>query len=207
MHPDSGVSAPLPCPALSAADVAYVTGDFVTLAVTCAGRRVTPDGVRRLMEASRLPRATYLLADATELVPPDYFSLADDAGGVDALPGWFARRLGHELAARGLDASPERVATEWDGYLSGEYGACLRRVSPEGIAEKARLMAAIEDAIGAPRPDDAGWRSRLRGDVDRLDEMLRPFAAWDRQRFGGPVSRDRLVTAVRARFAEAWPGR
>jgi len=68
-------------------------------------------------------------------------------------------------------------------------------------------MAAIEDAIAAPRPDDAGWRSGLRGDVDRLDEILRPFAAWDRQRFGGPVSRDRLVTAVRARFAEAWPGR
>jgi hypothetical protein len=204
MHHDSGASAPPPHPALSAADVAYVTGDFVTLTGACAGRPETPGDVRRLMEARRLPRATYVLADATELVPHDYFSLADDAGGLDALPGWFARRLGQELVARGLDASAERIATEWDGYLSGEYGACLRRVSPEGIAEKARLMAAIEAAIASPRTGDAGWRSALRRDVDRLDGMLRAFAAWDRQRFGGPVSRDRLVTAVRVRFGEVW---
>jgi hypothetical protein len=30
-----------------------------------------------------------------------------------------------------------------------------------------------------------------------LDAHLRPFAAYDRERFGGPVSRDRLVDGVR----------
>ncbi len=190
-------------PALSAADVAYVTRDFVTLETACAGRRETGDDVRRSMAAGQLPRPTYVL-DATEMVPPDYFDLVDAAGGVEALPGWFARRLGEELAARGVDASPARVATEWDGYLSGEYGVCLRRVRPADIAEKARLMTAIEGAIATPRPDDAGWRAALREEVDGLDGILREFAAWDRQRFGGPVSRDRLVTAVKARFGDVW---
>ncbi len=160
------------------------------------------------MEESRLPRSTYVLAaGATELVPPDYFDLADAAGGADALPGWFARRLGQELATRGLDASPDRVATEWDGYLSGEYGACLRRVSPEGIAEKARLMAAIERRDR----DAAARRRRWRAALREACRSPRRHAASSSprgigQRFGGPVSRDRLVTAVRARFAAAWPG-
>ena len=80
----------------------------------------------------------------------------------------------------------------------------LRRVSPEGIAEKARLMAAIEGAIATPRPDDAGRRAALREHVDGLDAILRAFAGSDRRRFGGPVSRDRLVAAVKVRFRDVW---
>lgn len=36
--------------------------------------------------------------------------------------------------------------------------------------------------------------------IDELDALLRPFAPSDRIRFGGPVSRDRYVTALRERF-------
>lgn len=40
----------------------------------------------------------------------------------------------------------------------------------------------------------------------RVESSLRYSRAmsWDRIRFGGPVSRDRLVAAVRARFPEVW---
>jgi hypothetical protein len=74
-----------------------------------------------------------------------------------------------------------RAPGEWEAYLSGEYAVCLRSVSPETIRRKAELIAQIEAA------------------VDELDALLRPFAPYDRIRFGGPVSRDRYVTALRGR--------
>ncbi len=37
-----------------------------------------------------------------------------------------------------------------------------------------------------------------------LDALERPFAAYDRERFGGPSSRDRLIDATRKRFPEVW---
>jgi hypothetical protein len=84
--------------------------------------------------------------------------------------------------------------------LSGEFGACLRDPSPETIVAKAGLMTAIAALLARPAPDDAA----LRGAVDALDALERPFAAHDRERFGGPVSRDRLITAPRARFPQLW---
>jgi hypothetical protein len=44
----------------------------------------------------------------------------------------------------------------------------------------------------------------LRGAVDALDALERPFAAWDRERFGTPSSRDRLINATRQRFPDLW---
>jgi len=40
--------------------------------------------------------------------------------------------------------------------------------------------------------------------VDALDALERPFARWDRDRFGAPSSRDRLITATRERYANLW---
>ena len=73
----------------------------------------------------------------------------------------------------------ERAPGEWEDYLSGEYAVCLRSVSPETIRRKAELMAQIDAA------------------AEELDALLRPFAPYDRIRFGGPVSRDRYVTPLR----------
>ena len=85
--------------------------------------------------------------------------------------------------AGGVDALRDwfeaRAPGEWDAYISGEYAVCLREVSPETIRRKAELIARIDAA------------------VDELDALLRPFAPYDRIRFGGPVSRDRYVTALR----------
>jgi hypothetical protein len=76
-----------------------------------------------------------------------------------------------------------RAPGEWEAYLSGEYAVCLRSVSPETIRRKAELIAQIDAAAA------------------ELDALLRPFAPYDRIRFGGPVSRDRYVTPLRGQSA------
>jgi len=37
-----------------------------------------------------------------------------------------------------------------------------------------------------------------------LDALERPFAAYDRERFGGLSSRDRLINATRGHFPKVW---
>ena len=69
---------------------------------------------------------------------------------------------------------------------------------------KGALMTAIGALLAGPAPADERWRAALRGAVDALDALERPFAAWDRKRFGGPCSRDRLITATRERFPDIW---
>ena len=85
--------------------------------------------------------------------------------------------------AGGVDALRDwfeaRAPGEWEAYISGEYAVCLRSVSPETIRRKAELIARIDAAVA------------------ELDALLRPFAPYDRIRFGGPVSRDRYVTPLR----------
>ena len=90
---------------------------------------------------------------------------------------------------------------EWEAYLSGEYGVCLREVSPEAIMRKVALMGRVERLVDAQAAADPQWASALRDAVDELDALERPFAPdYDRLRFGGPSSRDRLITATRERF-------
>jgi Family of unknown function (DUF6058) len=89
---------------------------------------------------------------------------------------------------------------EWDAYLSGEYGVCLKQVTPETIVRKAALMARIETLLAEPDVADVEWAGALRGAVDELDALERQFAAFDRVRFGRPSSRDRLITGTRARY-------
>jgi Family of unknown function (DUF6058) len=155
---------------LTAEDVAYITANFVPL---------RDDAIRAEIAAGRLPKPAYVLDDGTEMVAPDHLALIERAGGIDALRDW-------------LEA---RAPGEWEAYLSGEYAVCLRSVSPESIVRKGELIAEIDSLLDAEPPPE-----RLRAAVDELDALLRPFAPYDRIRFGGPVSRDRYVTAVRERL-------
>ncbi|MFD1048199.1 DUF6058 family natural product biosynthesis protein, partial [Kibdelosporangium lantanae] len=84
--------------------------------------------------------------------------------------------------------------------LSGQY-VCLRSVTPTTMRRKDALMTAIDDAVRDPRPDDRSWLSRLHALVDELDALEPPFTAYDRLRFGGPVSRDTHVDQVRAAYS------
>jgi hypothetical protein len=172
---------------MTEADDAYVARTHVTLDELCADRTETADDVRADMLAERLPLPSYLRTDGTEMVPADYFRLADEAGGVDELPAWFARHW----------TDSAHAAAEWRAYLDGQY-VCLRAVTPPAMQRKDELTDAITDQLA--RPADSSWRDRLHELVDELDGLLAEFTDYDRLRFGGPVSRDRFVTDVRATY-------
>jgi hypothetical protein len=197
MPPGTGVSHV--SSVLTDADLRYIRANFQTLEEACAGRSETPKAVRDVICAGLLPRPTYVLDDGTEMVPPDYLSLVDAAGGVDALRGWFVDAYARAAESHGGLVRENEIAEEWEAYLSGEYGACLRTVTPETIIRKDRLMGSIERRLADPRPDDASWCEGLRSEVCELDALEREFAPYDRVRWG-PVSRDRLVAAPRERF-------
>ena len=183
---------------LTDADVEYIRENFVPLDELCAARGQFADRVRALIAAGSLPAASYVLEDGTEMVPAEYFELIDEAGGEAALRGLFARRY---VAAAGDD---DEVGSEWEGYLSGAYGVCLKHVTPENITHKSALVAEIEGLLAAPEPESADWRASLRASVDDLDELERPFAPhYDRARWG-PSSRDRCITAARELYPEVF---
>jgi Family of unknown function (DUF6058) len=170
-------------------DDAYVSQWYAPLEEIAARAGLDASEVRRLMLANRLPLPSYIRSDGTQMVAADLLDLAETAGGVDALPSWFAGRW----------ASPEKAVVEWDNYLSGQY-VCLRAVSPENMQRKDELTEAIEREVADPQPESASWSTRLHRLVDELDEIEPPFAPYDRLRFGGPVSRDRLIDDVRQRY-------
>ncbi len=133
------------------------------------------------------------------MFPPDLLDLLRAAGDIDALPDHFARRT--ELASRMLGIAPDTRDADWEDYLTGEYGICLRQVIPETLVLKEMLVERLDHALAAPRPDDLRWRHTLAFEIDGLDALVRPFTGADRVRFGQPTSRDRLVEAPRRR----WP--
>jgi hypothetical protein len=177
-------------PADATDDIAYVQAAF----------RPMDDSVRDLVERGILPRATYVLPDGTPMVPADHTALLADVGGD---PEAVAARFKERFRAAGGD--PAEVEDEHAAWLSGEYGACLRTTSPEAIVAKTGLMTAISSLLAVPAPTEGSWCRALRAAVDALDALERPFAAWDRERFGSPTSRDRLITATRQRFPDLWP--
>lgn len=170
-------------------DLEYVRANF----------RPMSDTARPLVERGILPRATYVLPDGTPVVPLDHEALLEEAGGdPEAVTARFRDRF---LAAGG---DPAEADDEHAAWLSGEYGACLRATTPEAIVAKGALMGAITALLARPAPTDSGWCGATRAAVDALDALERPFARYDRERFGGPVSRDRLVTATHQRFPDLW---
>jgi hypothetical protein len=174
---------------MTPADDAYVQRHFVTLDELCVGRDETPDQVRAYMLAGRLPLPSYLCSYGAQMVPADLLDLADRAGGVGRLPGWFQSWWADRVTA----------AREWASYLSGRY-VCLRSVRPDMIIRKDRLASAIREALVDPRPESALWLARLHILIDELESVELPFTAYDRLRFGGPTSRDTLIDSVRTRF-------
>jgi hypothetical protein len=192
-------NAPRPS-ALTPADVRYITENFVPLDVLRAGRPETPEQLRALIASGHLPQPTYTLDDGTGMFPRDTLGLLDAAGSPEALRAHFAERLQCMARKHGEAMTNAHLDSEWRSYLSGNYGACLRLLTPENIFCKERLVTRVTEALARPAPEDAAWCERLRADVDALDALEREFAPWDRLRFGGPVSRDRLITAPRSRY-------
>lgn len=186
---------PLP---FTAEDIEYVSREFVLLDDLCTGEGRDASLVRRDIARRLLPHPCYVLPNGGEMVPADYFALADTAGGPEHLREEFLHRL---TAASLADRVSVDLDEEWDGYLSGEYGVCLREVAPETIVRKGKLMTRIEQLVDNPQRDDTTWASSLGTAVNELDDLERPFAPhYDLLRFGSPSSRSRLIDATRSRF-------
>ena len=87
--------------------------------------------------------------------------------------------------------------------MEGVYGVCLRQVSPETIVRKSELVTSIEGLLAEAKPEDVGWQGRLRQEVQELDRLEREFSPdYDRNRFGTPPSRDRLIAVAYERYSE-----
>lgn len=182
------------------ADLSYIREHFVTLEELCRGRPEAPAEVRSLVEQRLVPQPAYVLDDGTGMFGADHLRLVDDAGGVDGLQAHFAARHRAASDARGTD--PRALPTDWDGYLRGVYGVCLRVVTPENIVAKNALVTSLCELLVLAEPASAEWRDALRSSVDELDALELPFSPdYDRDgRFGRPPTRDLLVTAARERF-------
>jgi hypothetical protein len=62
------------------------------------------------------------------------------------------------------------------------------------------LIAAISVEPEAPQPESADRLERAHALVDELDEIEGPLAPYDRLRFSGHTSRDRLIDDVRKQY-------
>lgn len=175
-------------------DDAYVSEWYVELETLAERAGVAVSELRRLMLADRLPLPSYIRSDGKQMVARDLLELPHRAGGYDELPEWFGQQF-----ESGRDA-----IREWDGYLRGHY-VCLRDVLPETIQLKARLVKEITAALAQPEPESDDWLESLHRRVDKLDQLEPPFTAYDRLRFGGPISRDTCINEVRARFPRRTP--
>jgi hypothetical protein len=176
-------------PSSAADDIAYVRAHFEPIEAEAC----------ELVERGLLPQATYVLPDGTPMVPADHAQLLDDAGGNPAdIEAHFIERF---IAAGGERSQAREELRAW---LSGEYGACLWQTSPEAIIAKTGLTTAIRALLSRPAPADPSWRAIVRSATDALDSLERPFAKYDRERFGSPTSRDRLITETRRLFPDAF---
>jgi Family of unknown function (DUF6058) len=175
---------------MTAEDDDYVSSWYLSLEELADSRTLDVDELRRLMLANRLPLPSYIRSDGAQMVAKDLLDLAEAAGGSDNLPEWFAEQW----------PSAVEAVREWDDYLSGRY-VCLRSVTPANMRRKNELCAAIAAELNEPPSHDGAWLEHVHGLVDELDVIEPPFAPYDRLRFGGPVSRDRLIDDVRRRFS------
>jgi hypothetical protein len=170
-------------------DDRYVNEWYVPLETLAQRDGMQASELRRMILANRLPLPSYIRSDGTQMVARDLLELPRRAGSYQRLPEWFGQQF-----KSGGDA-----VREWDGYLRGHY-VCLRDVLPETIQRKDELVKAITAALAKPEPQKDDWLESLHRLVDELDRLEPPFTAYDRLRFGGPISRDTCIDAVRARF-------
>jgi hypothetical protein len=153
---------------LSDADLAYVRANFRPLAEVCAERGQQVERVQALIVAHLLPAPSYVLPDGTEMVPADHFALVDEAGGHEGLREEFERR---HRAAGGPSGELE---DDWQGYIDGIYGICLRSVSPETIVRKSQLAAAVGALLEQAAPTIG---SGERGSAGRSTSWTRSSAS------------------------------
>jgi hypothetical protein len=181
----------------SSADIEYIRANYRRLEQLCLESGHDPAEVHQLIRATQLPAPSYVLPGGDEMVPQDYFHLVHEAGGPERLRDEFERRY------REAGGAEDELAADWEGYMEGVYGVCLRQVSPETIVRKSELVTSIEGLLAEAKPKDAGWQNRLHQDVQELDRLEMEFSPdYDRNRFDTPPSRDRLIAVAHERYSE-----
>lgn len=159
-------------------DIAYIERYFVTL------ESRPPHG----------PAPAYVLEDGRAFYSRDYLNQEMDEGRFKA------RVLG---AATELGMAPPDADEVWHTYMTGIYGVCLWKATPENIVKKEALLGEIEVLLAAPREEDAAWCARLKNAVDQLDALERPFSPhFDREFFGRPPTRDSHIRDVRVKYPQ-----
>ncbi|HEY6834959.1 MAG TPA: DUF6058 family natural product biosynthesis protein [Gaiellaceae bacterium] len=178
------------------ADLDYFASNYLTLEDLCASRDESPEDVRALIAERRLPQPSYVLPDGTGMFPADYFRLIDEAGGADGLREHFAAR---HRAADGKD-----LEQDWEMYLDGTWGICLKDVAPETIVRKNTLVSSLCELLVLARTREPDWQRALREQVDELDGLEREFSPdYDRSdELDRPPTRDLIINAARERYPE-----
>ena len=127
-------------------------------------------------------------------MPQDYYEQETDRER-------FLERYLNEARRFGLNADETAAEEEWQAFLTGIYGVCLRRVTPENIARKTALIRDIDAQLANPQPSSRVWKERLHALVDELDALEMPFSpVYDRERFGRLPTRDTYIHDVRNRL-------
>src|SRR5438552_4669304 len=183
---------------MTEADLEYISSNYLTLEHLCDGRAESANELRSLMAARRLPQPSYVRPDGTGMFPADYFRLVDEAGGVDRLREHFAAR---HRAAEGRD-----LDQDWEMYLDGTWGICLRDVTPETIVRKNTLVNSLCELLVLARPRYEDWRQALREQVEELDQLERQFSPdFDRSdEMDRLPTRDLIIAAARERYPEVF---
>jgi hypothetical protein len=191
-----------PLPPLSPADKIYIRNNFHSLEELCLGRPNQPADYRSQIRARLLPLPTYVV-DGIEMYPADFFVFPDSAGSLgDQLKKQFCVRYQRMAESYHQDTSEPQITEEFAAYLSGEYGVCLRWVTPETIFLKGLAMGKIDELLTEPDPGNAEWSAVLRSWINRLDVLEREFAPCDTARFGSLPSRVRYIDNVRAKYLD-----
>jgi hypothetical protein len=195
----------LPTRSFTAADVEYVTTNFVALEALCAREGRALAGAEEAIAHEQLPAPTYVLDDGTRWVASDLFALPDAAAAAGVtLRDHFRERYVAACAAE--DRSSRDLDEDWAGYIRGGFGRCLYAVTPENIVRKGALLTSLSELLVLARPRAADWQARLRAEVDELDALERPFAPdYDRDpSLERPPTRDLLVGAAHERFPDVF---
>jgi hypothetical protein len=180
-----------PLPELTPEDEGYIRREFFPLEDLCLGRQSHACEDRNKIRSRELPLPTYLI-DSVEYYPSDYFLFPDSVESGSNMKEAFLARYRRIAAAYNESPSTNIVNQEYEGYLSGEYGVCLKTVTPETIFLKGFVMARIDELFENPKP------------LDRLDGLERQFAPCDTGRFGSLPSRVRYIDRARKEYPEAF---
>ena len=193
-----------PLPPLTPADKIYIRSNFHTLEDLCLSRPNKPADYRSQIRAGLLPLPTYAV-DGIEMYPADFFVFPDSVGSLaDQLEKQFFAQYQRMAESYGQQIPEAQIREEFASYLSGEYGVCLRWVTPETIFLKGLTMGKVDELLSEPNPGNTEWSAALGSWINRLDAMEREFAPCDTARFGSLPSRVRYIDNVRAKYPDCF---